>query len=97
MQMNKKARKKYAPEFKKEAVELVTVQGYGIAETARNLGITANMLSRWKKRIEEQSSGTRLNTDEQSELQGLRQEVRRLRMEREILKKAAAFFANETK
>ena len=90
-------RRKYSPEFKEEAVALVTEQGYSITEAARNLGIGANLLSRWKREIEQENNGSRLKAGEQAELVRLRQEVRRLKMEREILKKAAAFFANETK
>jgi transposase len=96
--MEEQARKrKFSPEFKEEAVALVTEQGYSIAEAARNLGVGPNLLSRWKKQIEEQNNGSRLQSDERAELARLRAENRRLKMEREILKKAAAFFANETK
>ena len=49
--MNK--RKKYSKEFKQDAVRLVTEQGYSVAESARNLGLNANMLARWKKETEE--------------------------------------------
>lgn len=95
--MTEKARKKYSPEFKKEAVELVTMQGYGIAEAARNLGVSANMLSRWKHALTQPNGAGKLGQDERAELARLREENRRLKMEREILKKAAAFFANETR
>ena len=97
--MNKKAKKKYSWEFKKEAVMLVTEQGYKIAGAARNLGIRSNMLGRGKREIEEEKTEGRLGlgSDEQIELKRLRDENRRLKMEREILKKAAAFFANETR
>ncbi len=74
--------------------------GYGITEAARNLGINATMLGRWKRELEVQENGAfpgrgRLSPD-QEELYRLREENKRLRMEREILKKAAAFFANES-
>lgn len=94
--MSEKARKRYSAEFKKEAVELVTVQGYSIAETARNLGVSANMLSIWKRSISQQNNAGQLSRDKEAELTRLREENRRLKMEREILKKAAAFFASET-
>jgi len=92
-------RKKYTSEFKEEAVKLVTEQGYPISETARNLGINANMLGRWKKEILGEAEGSSGNGNAkalQSELTRLRKENKRLRMEREILKKAAAFFAKES-
>jgi transposase len=91
-------RKTYTAEFKREAVRLVTEHHYGVAEAARNLGINTNMLRRWKREFADQANGAfpgkgRLSP-EQEELHRLRAENKRLRMEREILKKAAAFFAN---
>lgn len=94
----KKKRRKYTQEFKEEAVKLVTEQGYQIAEAARNLGVNENLLGRWKREIEgggEGSSALRSGTAMQTELNQLRKENKRLKMEREILKKAAAFFAKE--
>jgi transposase len=93
-------RKIYTAEFKREAVRLVTEHHYGVAETARNLGINTNMLRRWKRELADCDNGAfpgkgRLSP-EQEELHRLRAENKRLRMEREILKKAAAFFANES-
>src|SRR6266542_2426406 len=84
--------RRYSREFKEEAVNLVAVQGYSVAEASRNLGINANMLGRWKQGFE----GAAPSVDEKSELARLRKENKRLLMEREILKKAAAFFANES-
>jgi transposase len=93
-------RKHYTKEFKKEAVDLVSNQGYTVAEAARNLGIHDGMLSRWRR---EQSKGVQNafpGTGHQSagveELKRLREENRKLKLEREILKKAAAFFAKES-
>ena len=94
-----KKRRKYTREFKEEAVKLITEQGYQIAEAARNLGVNENMLGRWKREIEgggEEAPGIAGVTAMQSELNRLRKENKRLKMEREILKKAAAFFAKET-
>jgi len=94
--MKKRTRRNYTQEFKEEAVKLITNQGYSFAETGRNLGVNPNVLSRWKKEIEG-VSGSGLSPSSavsvQSELKRLRKENKRLRMEREILKKAAAFFA----
>jgi transposase len=93
--MNRKAKRKFSQEFKEEAVKLVTEQGYKISEAARNLDIGSNMLSRWKRELEEQKTAKPVGLDQEKELSRLREENRRLRMEREILKKAAAFFVNE--
>jgi transposase len=95
----KKKRQKYTQEFKEEAVKLITEQGYQITEATRNLGVNENMLGRWKREIEgggEEVSGLQGGTAIQTELNRLRKENKRLKMEREILKKAAAFFAKET-
>jgi len=97
--MKKRKRQNYTKEFKEESVKLITEQGYAFAEAGRNLGVHPNILSRWKKDMEG-SSGAELSPGSavsiQSELKRLRNENKRLRMEREILKKAAAFFAKES-
>lgn len=95
----KKKRRKYTQEFKEEAVKLITEQGYQITEAARNLGVNENMLGRWKKEIEGGGGavfGLQGGAATQAELTRLRKENKRLKMEREILKKAAVFFAKET-
>jgi len=93
-------RKKYTKEFKQDAVRLVTEQGYKQTEAARNLGIDRGMLGRWVKEFQEDESeafrGNGKLSLEQEELRRLREENRRLRMERDILKKATAFFAKES-
>ena len=94
-------RKKYTKEFKLDAMSLVAEQGYSRAEAARSLGINANMLGRWVKESQtddEQSfRGNGKLTQEQEENRRLQAEVKRLKMEKEILKKAMVFFAAETK
>ena len=95
----KKKRRKFTQEFKDEAVKLVLEQGYRISEAARNLGIDANMLGRWKREYEsgsEDDSHPGSAAAMRAELNRLRKENKRLKMEREILKKAAAFFAKES-
>lgn len=90
-------RRKYTPEFKKDAVALVTDQGYSVAKAAEAVDTRENNLRRWKKELEQEASGERLSADERAELARLRREVKELRMEKEILKKASAFFAREMK
>ena len=95
-----RTRRKYTKEFKHDAVRLVTEQGYNQSEAARNLGIDRGMLGRWVKEFQaDESEAFRGNgklTGEQEELRRLREENRRLKMERDILKKATAFFAKES-
>lgn len=94
------SRKKSKPtaEFKEEAIKLVLEQNYTQAEAARSLGISAKNLSRWIKErgIKGELGKNKVSAKaEQEELAQLHKEIKRLRIEREILKKAAAFFANE--
>ena len=92
-------RQTYTAEFKREAVRLVTEQRYGVAETARNLGINVHMLRRWKQAYTVSPPaafpGNGRLTLEPNELRQRRDENKRLRMERDILKKAMRFFVNE--
>ena len=90
-------RREYTEDFKRDAVALVTEQGYKASEAARSLGIGDNLIRRWKREFEEDASGAQLGSDEREELKQLRKEVRMLRMEKEILKKASAYFAKEMK
>lgn len=91
-------RRKFTAEYKAEAVELAISSGRPIVEIARGLGINEGTLGNWvnmtKKRgdIKEKP----LNIDERARLKELQEEVRRLKMEREILKKAAAWFVKES-
>jgi transposase len=93
----KRTHKQYPKEFKEEAVSLVLEQGYSVPEAAKSLGIASNMLYRWKEQMEQQQEGKVLVEGEREELKRLRKEVKELRMEKEILKKASAFFAKEMK
>ena len=74
-------RRKYTDIFKAEAVRLVVEEGYRTSEAARNLGINANMLSRWKHELSPDPVARRAAADEQQELRRLRKENQRLRME----------------
>jgi transposase len=93
-------RKSYSKQFKIDAVELVTGQGYKISEAARNLDIHPNILQKWEVKLSGESDqafpGKGYMTPEKEELRRLREENKRLRLEHEILKKAAAFFAKES-
>lgn len=93
----KRKNKSYSKEFKEEAVALITEQGYSVADAAKAVGVRTNQLYRWKQEQEELKSGSMLNADDKAELLRLRKEVKQLRMEKEILKKASAFFAKEMK
>ena len=88
-------RRSYTEDFKRDAVSLVTAQGYKISEAAPSVDIGANLPGRWHRRFEGEASGARLSVDEREELKRLRTENRMLRMEKEISKKASQFFATE--
>ena len=80
MTTEKRKRSNYTDDFKRVAVALVTEQGYKISEAARNLGVGANLLGRWRRQFEEEASGVRLSGEEREELKRLRKEVRQLRL-----------------
>jgi len=88
----------YPPQFREEAIRLVRESGKTRVQIARDLGVSEQTLYTWRKQAD-LDSGKRsdgLTTEECAELRHLRRENRILRQEREILKKAAAFFARET-
>ena len=93
-------RRSFSREFKVEAVKLVTEQGYSLSGAARSLGVDVSVIRSWKKKLELEGAdgfvGQGRLKPEDEELRRLREENRRLRMERDILKKAAAFFAKES-
>ena len=93
-------RRQYTAEFKRDAVALVMEQGYALTVAAQNLGITPKLLSRWKGEQQQHRDaafpGQGHQTPEHAELRQLREDNRRLRMERDILKKATAFFARHS-
>ena len=95
--MAPRARRTFSAEFKAETVELIRSSGRSIGRVCRDLGLTETAVRRWVQQAEV-DAGTRpgLTTAEREELARLRREVLVLREEREILKKAAAFFAKET-
>src|SRR4051794_33795110 len=97
--MAKRKRRSFTAEFKAETVKLVNVGDRSVGQVAKDLDLTETALREWVKRAEVDAGKgppDALTTSEREELQRLRRENKRLQMEREILKKAAAFFAKET-
>ena len=93
-----RTRPPYPEEFRREAIDLARIWCKSLRQIAEDLGISEVTLRNWIKQAEREE-GKRpdgLSTDEREELHRLRRENQTLRMEREILKKAAAFFARET-
>jgi transposase len=92
------ARKTYTREFKLQAVRMITEQGLSVSEAARRLGVSQNCLRVWRDAAKQQDKqafpGHGNRTPEQEELHRLRSEITRLRAERDLLKKAAAYFAS---
>jgi transposase len=95
MTKKKKTRRRFTDEFKAETVKLVKQSDRPMSGIAMELGISAKSIGEWVRRAEE--SGDTVDEDERAELKRLRKEVRELRMEREILAKATAFFAKENR
>ena len=91
-------RRSFSPEFKARTVELIRTTGKSVAQVCRDLDLTETAVRGWVRQADV-DEGTRegLTTEERAELARLRREVRDLREEREILKKATAFFAKETR
>jgi transposase len=96
-QRERRARREFSEEFKARTVELIESSGKSIAEVCRELDLTETAVRRWVKQARiDQGTAPGLTSDERAELARLRRENKVLREEREILKKAAAFFATET-
>ena len=96
----KKQRRNHSQEFKREAVALVVEHGYSCAAAGRSLGVSGALIGRWKQDLEDNGAeafpGKGKRTTEQQRIHELEAENRRLRMEKDILKKATAFFAKES-
>ena len=96
--MSKQTRRRYSEQFKADAVKLVEEHGYGVSEASRRLEIDRSVLARWRREAQD-GTGEKVpatGDEREAELRALREEVRKLRMERDILKKATAFFAKES-
>ena len=97
-QKRKRPRRSFSDEYKAEVVELCRTSDKSITEVAQDLGLTVSAVRRWVAQAEI-DAGQRpgMTTDEHAELVALRKENRVLREERDILKRATAFFARETR
>ena len=90
------SRGRYSDQFKREAVRLVTDEGYSINRAAEAVGVVHTTLSKWVARLGTEMPQSKVTyASDADEVRALREENRRLRMERDILKKAAVFFAND--
>jgi transposase len=89
--------KPFPPEFRAEAIRLYRMSGGSLAATAAEIGISVHALSRWVKQAEiDEGKAQGLTSEEREELRHLKRENKILKEEKEILKKAALFFARET-
>ncbi len=98
--MGKRTRRSFSKEYKAEVVELVCKSGKSVGAVCRDLDLTETAVRRWVSQAEIDSGAGpagALTTEERQELADLRKRVKTLEMEREILKKATAFFAKESK
>lgn len=89
--------KRYPEEFKIEAIKQVTEKGHSVAEVATRLGTTTHSLYAWIKRYDPQQPKTTESSDPTTELAKLKKELQRVTEERDILKKAAVYFASQSK
>jgi transposase len=89
-------RKNYTDEFRQEAVRLLQMSGKSARQMGRELGVAQSVLRRWKKQADASETVSDEDQSKGEELRQLRRENARLRMERDILKKATAFFAKES-
>lgn len=85
--------KRYTDEFKIEAVKQVTERGYSVADVAQRLGITTHSLYAWKIKLDRPELVQQTELNQNAEIRRLKAELKRMTEERDILKKAAAYFA----
>ena len=86
--------KRYPEEFKIEAVKQVTIAGHRVADVAARLGTTTHSLYAWIKQYDPDSEEHRQRSDDAAEIRRLQKELKRVTEERDLLKKAAAYFAS---
>ncbi|AIF80982.1 transposase IS3/IS911 family protein [endosymbiont of Acanthamoeba sp. UWC8] len=101
--MRKERRRNYTKEFKVEAVRLVTEEGYSLSQAAEGLGISKSTIAKWKRVLSNKGDkdiafpGKGQLNPEEAKLKGLQKELERVKRERDILKKALAYFADPLK
>lgn len=95
--MSRRNRRKFTDEFKAETVKLIRESGRSVGSVAKELDLTETAVREWVKKAEASGSADALRPDERDELRRLRKENQELRMEKEILRKATAFFAKESR
>ena len=93
-----RTRPPFPPEFRREAVELMRITDKPLARLSQDLGVSQQTLRNWRRQSQKvtEADSDSLTDNERDELKRLRRENRTLQMEREVLKKAAAFFAKES-
>ncbi len=84
----------FTDEFKRDAVAQITERGYPVAEVSKRLGVSPHSLYAWKKKFSKPSGG---DGDQEAEIRRLKKELARVTEERDILKKATAYFAKDAK
>jgi transposase len=92
----KMSSKRYPEEFKIEAVRQVVERGHSVAEVASRLGMTTHSLYSWKLKYGPRSDEQQAKTSDEMEIKQLKKELKRVTEERDILKKAAVYFANQS-
>ena len=88
--------KRYTEEFKVEAVKQITDRGHSVAEVAGRLGVSIHSLYGWRRQRDKPTVTRQADTDQAAELRRVKSELRRVTEERDILKKAAAYFAKQS-
>lgn len=88
---------RFTPEFKEEAVRQITERGYSIAEVSERLGVSVHSLYKWLRAVKPDSNGQQVQDllDARTEILRLKEQLKRTEEERDILKKAARYFARE--
>ncbi len=90
-----KSSKRYPEEFKIEAVKQVVERGHSVAEVASRLGVTTHSLYAWRKKYGPESAQHQAKSGDEAEIRRLKKELKRVTEERDLLKKAAVYFANQ--
>ena len=87
--------RKFSEEYKKDAVKMVIENGIGTTQVSKDLGVGRSTLEKWVRSYKSSNEGQVVSINEREELRKLKAENQKLKIERELLKKAAVFFANE--